>query len=279
MADDSLLSGCSESSVVTAENSSQFEYFKELYLRKDAPIEDYLVLWYPESEHEYDGAYFFGCEEKQITGNYLTPECKHEVFYSWGPIEKLDTMKTAMPDAETWFGSPNPQARVREGYLFMALTPASTITYGEVGVRVRMKPEVRIRVDKWRPSEGLLTMRPKSHTYEDVVLNDASSIESWSYGTPEQYDELVLDIKRMASGKRAHYYAERKHRLNMRTGMKRVYVTIDGYKLNEKKLKDRLHQHIGMIINGEGRIHYQNGTCRNRVLFFATDKPSYFNPE
>jgi hypothetical protein len=285
---------CHESSVVSAKDSPSLKYFQDLEKKGMlAPIEDFLKLWYPKKEKEIDDAYFFKCQkspfapitEKVNAQHELAPECKPDVFYSWGPEDKLQNMERAMKDGEAWTSSPNPRA---SGYgigssdgkptsLFMAITPFSSSAYGEYAVRIKVKKATRMTTVGWHPEPGTLDFNPVER-FQDVVMNDASVIESWSYGTPDIYDELVRDVKQIASGKRAQLYAPKLVDANA-TGMKRLYHIVDRNTMDEDALKKRFLTLIGMILRGDGRIHYQKGACRNREAHYKTDRPTYFNPQ
>lgn len=113
-------------------------------------------------------------------------------------------------------------------------------------------------------------------TYQEFNISDAAVNESWSYGTPEQYDEIVKDIIRISSGKRAqgYYVFEPKG-----IGIERfIGYLSDGLADNEETLKQSLLGMLEMILNGKGRIHYAKEICRNRNLHFSTRHHSYFRP-
>jgi hypothetical protein len=53
---------------------------------------------------------------------------------------------------------------------------------------------------------------------------------------------------------------------------------LDGHTWSEGTLKASLLQMIQMILNGEGRIYYSSGACRNRQNEFSMAFPTYIDP-
>lgn len=272
---------CSEEfTSITADNSSQKQYFENLLKRgTKAPIKDFLKLWYPErgKGNEIE-PYFFHCQSEPwgpLKGggdDKLTPSCKPDTLYSWGPLEKLNSLKNAMPNGETWSGPPNPARHI----LYTSLTPASTYAYGLIQVRFKIRPEVEFDTSFFG-GKNKKEVQVHTLTYQEFNIFDSSVIESFSYGTPEQYDETVRDILKLASGDRAQAYYSRAPR---GWGMRRLYGSFlaDGLTVSEEVLKSNLLEMIRMILNGEGRIHYVKEACQSRGRFFSTDRPTYFNP-
>ncbi len=278
---------CDEKSTpIQAENSPNLDHFiKLLKSGMKAPLKDFLKLWYPERKRigkkgdENDT--ILKCQQNKAQPGYTTsggaiPEpCAPDVLYSWGPKEKVETLAEAMSDGKKWRGSPNPKAKVRSGILFASNSAVSTYMYGPVGVRIKLKPKTPFPVLEFGGVERAVGYRDSY--YQDFGISDSSVIESWSYGTPEHYDEIVRDLQRISSGKAATLY--RAAPLNS-TGLSRIYDIgpIDSRDNNETTLKANLLEMIRMILAGEGRIHYSKGACRNRAEHFLTDKPSYINP-
>jgi hypothetical protein len=282
---------CDEpSGPITANDSPNKAYFEDLLKRgMSAPISDFLKLWYPsrgDPKAQEKDPYFFSCEsaawdvlQPQADG-FLSPNCKPDVLYSWGPVGKIKNMSTAMPDSKVWSGPPNPNFS-----LTTTLAPSPTFSYGLVQVRVRIKPSVQFSFSRNGPDD--ISFANTALIQFNVV--NSETIESWSYGTPEQYDEIVRDILRITSGKRSllllAYAPPDITPSNQEQGFHRLYrgngaetEGWDGHPGDEKVLKATLFNHIKMILNGEGRIIYSQGACRNRARFFQTDKPTYFNP-
>jgi hypothetical protein len=105
----------------------------------------------------------------------------------------------------------------------------------------------------------------------DFYISDGSVVDSWSFGTPQQYDEIVRDIIRLQSGKRGISYTSQ-------GGPVGSLPAWDGHVTNEYVIKQNLLEMIREILNGEGRIFYAKGSCRNLKRHFSTDKHSYMNP-
>jgi hypothetical protein len=300
---------CKEDSVANANDSKNLEYFKQLLKKgESAPLEDFLTLWYPDREAEFEeDPYFFDCQKqpwmpltKMDKKKFLVDECKPDVLYSWGPEIKLDNMKERMPDNKTWSGSPN-YRQDNSSPLFMSMSPVSTFGYGDVSVRIKVKKTVPFKSGDISSSHAPNTIKVRNEElFNDFTTKDSNVIESWSYGTPEHYDEIVRDIKRFKSQKRAQSYfspagkensaadtKEKVERYSKTSGDEKLYYdlpqygtysNLDGYDFDETILKQRLLRHIEMVVNGEGRIHYGSEACRNRVQHFRTKRRTYFNP-
>ena len=101
-------------------------------------------------------------------------------------------------------------------------------------------------------------------------------VESWSYGTPEHYDEIVRDIQRISSGARALGYLAAEP---AGSGINRVYNAGIGEfgQQDEATLKRNLLSMVHMILNHQGHIYFNHGVCKNRKAHFETERPTYFN--
>ncbi len=274
---------CSElSSPISAEDSPQKEHFQNVLKQgMDAPIGEFLKLWYPDNKSEAEvDTYFFHCQEPwgPIGGYFdLRPKCRPDVLYSWGGIAKLKEIQETLPDDQIWTGSPNPSRK----QIYTALSPISTYAYGLVQIRFKVRSEIPFIAGS-KYGDFPKQVRVATLSYQEFIIDDASILESWSYGTPEQYDEIVKDILRISSGKRAQgfYIGPPEERDLSVSGMNRIYGSLaDGLAVTEETLKRNLLELIRMILNREGRIHYAQDVCRSRRKHFLTERPTYFNPE
>jgi hypothetical protein len=94
----------------------------------------------------------------------------------------------------------------------------------------------------------------------DFAFSDSSIVESWSYGTEEIYDEIVRDLIRLKSDKRAQTYGGD----HTKSGLAKIYIgSIDNKKFDEATLKRNLLNLISMILKNEGKVFYQKGSCRS----------------
>lgn len=282
---------CAETaSSVTADDSPSKAYFETILKRgMDTPIQDFLKLWYPRrasAKIEEKDPYFFSCEKSPwaslnwAADDSLAPDCRPDVLYSWGPPVKIKNMLVAMPDGKSWQGSPNP------GYsMATAISPASSFSYGLDQIRIKLKKTAEFNRNPVLKNKAVIF----SSVVNEFDIADSNMIESWSYGTPEQYDEIVRDILRVTSGKRAILLNSQAppdlKASDPHSGLHRLFrgngtetEGWDGHPGTELELKVALLNHIKMILNGEGRIIYSKEACRNRRFYFQTDKPSYFNP-
>ncbi len=164
-----------------------------------------------------------------------------------------------MPDNGLWHGPPNP------GHdLYTTISAVGSYGYGLIPVRIKLRPGVY-----GSPSE-----------YD---IQNSNVVESWSFGTPEHYDEIIRDIQRSESKKPWIGYWHSYWALSSIPGGPpgdKLFFTLplDGHDFTEENLKTALLDVIQTILNGDGRIYYAEGTCRNRKREFETRFPTYINP-
>jgi hypothetical protein len=268
---------------ITADDSPQKSYFADLLKRgMSAPLSDFLKLWYPDRKgiSADQNPYFFKCENgpygilmpTETTNGIpsLTPECSPDVLYSWALEDRFEAIKKAMPDGETWSGPIFPWPNM----LYTTLAPSATFMYGSIQVRVKIKPGTRFGYS----SSTLNQIQFDNTNYVEYHFNDPSVVESWSYGTPEQYDEIVRDYLRIHSDKRAILYGAFGAGTSDISVMSNFNTPWDDHPAGDDVFQQNLLNLIRMILNGEGRIQYSKGACRNRLNEFSTPKPTYFDP-
>lgn len=274
-------------------------YFEELLkLGTTAPIEKFLKLWNPDEKEFEDDPYFFKCQKNpwgfidktkfRGKAELMVDECKPDVLYSWGSEAKLENILKALPDGKVWNGPANPHTQMKDyaskngvPVLYMALTPASTFGYGSTLIRIKIKKGTpfRVREDGAKNKEvGFL----KHQLAQDFKITDSSVIESMSTGTEEIYDEIVRDLLRIKSNKRAqlYFYDPNEKHDTKRTGLDRLtgIGQLDDTYFSEVKLKENLLHLIETILNQKGKVHFQKGVCPNYNNHYRTEKRTYFNP-
>lgn len=255
--------------------SSEVAYFTDLLSRADtAPITDFLHLWFPDDVHEVRASYLDTCVDIKhsrmilsSTGN-IAPECGPDVLYSWGPVEKLNQLRQELTDDGDWNKEINGGRTV-----WATISPISTYSYGPV--------EIRFKFKKGTPYiHGLNSSEPAvaedTDGLMDFLIDNGSIIESWSFGTPEQYDEIVKDISHFMTSTDVVTYTGYGF---SQPGLENVYHAgvAEREAQNEATLRDRLTTMIRLILSGKGEIHYAKGVVHSREQHFATDHPTYFN--
>jgi hypothetical protein len=271
--------------------STNFDKFKILLSKgMNAPIEDFLILWGEESEYEAD-PYFFKCQKKpwgaltKTTVSHgkhiLAKDCRPDVLYSWAEDVKVKNVSKHLPDNGTWSGPANPfkdpayGSEFKQSLLFLAMTPAMTFGYGKVLMRFKIKKDVPFVDSKKDPGKNEIGFS-QLDGMPDFLFSDSSVVESWSYGTEEIYDEIVRDLSRLKSNKRAQIYGME----SKKDGLEKLYIgNVDDKVFNEEILKRNLLQLIEMIIKKEGKTFYQKGSCRSLDIHYKTLKPTWFNPK
>lgn len=275
-------------------------YFEELLkLGKAAPIEKFLKLWDKDRPSFEDDPYFFECEKKAWSymsktkffglSKMMVNKCKPDVLYSWGSEAKKENIFKTLTDGELWSGPANPHKQMAEfsskkgtPVLYMALTPASTYGYGSNLMRIKIKKETPFRSQKYNANNGEIGFW-KDQLAQDFTLTDSSVIESISSGTAEIYDEVIRDLLRIKSNKRAqlYFYDPKDQADSKRTGLDKLtgIGQLDNTYFTEDLLKENLLKLIETILKEDGKVHYQKGTCRSYQQHYKTDKPTYFNPD
>ena len=236
-----IQAGCNEvaSSIFANDSINQYRFQKLLKKGATVTLEEFLILWYPDRDKPFPAFDFKSCKVFASSA---------DTYYSWGPYKKILTMKSAMPDGANWNGEPNPSR-----LLDTIRSAVGSFGYGLYPVRIKLKEN-----------------RPSSCNEEFPIL-DSNVIESWSYGTPEHYDEIVRDYRRYLLDNNWIGYGFNPGPLFFKCGM-------DSHEFSPGILKKSLLKMISMILKGEGRIYYNADACRNRKRAFETDYPSYMNP-
>jgi hypothetical protein len=165
-----------------------------------------------------------------------------------------------------------------EGYdgntIFTTPSASSTFGYGLIPVRFKIKKGTPFKETTY--GARMHSVGVRLGRFQDFTIQDPSVIENWSYGTPELYDEIVRDVLRISSGKRALSYKEAEP---WGEGMERLYSqAADDNVQDESTLKRSLLELIREILNGEGRIVYASGVCSDPVAAYDTDKHTWMNP-
>jgi hypothetical protein len=254
---------------------TEVQYFQDLLKRAStAPISDFLHLWLPNQINENIDGYHLDC----FKDNNLFPKktltdrtCSPDVLYSWGPLAKLNSLKNEISDdKQSWNIFLNNRRNI-----WATISPVSTYSYGIIPIRFKFKPQTHF--SRSFNQDGVYFIG--GFALLDFTFFKGEVLESWSYGTPEHYDEIIKDIKRFLSGKKALSYTGLREGLTL--DMQAVYnagVPERGSQ-DEATLRRNLTLMIKMILEDKGQVFYAPGTDHDRVKHFATDHPTYFNEQ
>jgi hypothetical protein len=220
----------------------------------NAPLSDFMRLWFPNRKQ---------VSIREIESNYkkcVYDECSGDTAYSWGPPEKLKAIQATLLDHEAWNGNPNPGHS-----LYTAFTAVGAYAYGSVPIRFKLKADSGVSL------------------HSEIQSQEANEIESWSFGMPEHYDEIVRDFLRFKSKKlwRGYWATSDFSVVPKWTGTDNSLFfkfPLDEHEWSEDKLKTALLVMIKTILRGEGRIYYAKNACRNRKTAFETRLPTFINP-
>lgn len=269
------------SSPVEQPHENEISYFKDLLSRgMNAPIQDFLHLWYPNDVDPSVNTYFFDCLENvnQHTFSHkimMKKNCIPEVLYSWGPKIKLENINANLKNENWKMIKAN-----RPRFLWATMSPVSSYSYGLIPIRFKMKKHYSI--DQMLSSDVSSELSAYENSLMDFIINNANAIESYSYGMPEHYDEIIKDIQQIASKKKSLQYSFNNTYLNL-NGMNRVYMSgvPERGDQDEVTLKRNLLEMIRMILNNEGAVIINPSLKMNsidlRTQHFSSERPTYFN--
>lgn len=222
-----------------------------------------------------------GAWEKMRPGNGrpLAPECEPDTLYSWGAQDKIDFLKVAL-GKENW----------KEVFrtVYAARSPLSTFGYGPIPIRIKLKSSPELFSGPawlsrdWCESQATqLTMKVyfnRRDDYSDWSFCNSQVIHSWSYGTPEHYDEVIRELA---------FFDTKKDRLDEfdfyafeQASVKTVFgVTVDYHLFTREKLTESMIAWQALAEQG-GLIFYSPSlpeSEKTRDAHFKTEHPVYFN--
>ena len=216
---------------------------------------------------------------------YLVPECTPDTLYSWGDLGKVGWFEDNLKDGGKW---PDKLPRT----LYNVLSAANTFGYGDYPIRIKLKPGTRIKLlvsdAPFRCedlSEGLalwarLVQRSGGFSFMEYNICSTSVIESWSFGTREQVDEILRDDAWMRGNDYKLWEGYAKD-----NGVDRYLGSdIDGgaglynTDFSEASLIRRLWLNKTVADFELGEIHYPRGAAHDVGRHFSTAHPIFFNP-
>ena len=180
--------------------------------------------------------------------------------------------------------------------LFSTATPVSTYGYGPVSIRLKLKPGTRFKIIEsveGKTCKDILKRKLikqselnkvvvarfvqfNETSFLDYIVCSPQVISSWSYGTPEHYDEIHSDVEWRMTHDSAEWdsYVKMsgKETFPNSSGLD-VYETTYG----ENYLKMYLSLHRSLAKANLGQIFFAEGEKRERSEHFATNFPIYFN--
>ncbi len=244
---------CNEpSGPVLAEDSPSIGHFEALLKKGEkAPLDEFMQLWYPDRPGASEDT------DKYLKGCVQETRCVLDTVYRWGSAEKLQRLQASLPDNAKWTGGFN-----NNHGTYTLASAIGSYGYGLIPIRIKLKPGVTVGV------------------IFDHFLNNKADVESWSFGTPEHYDEIVRDYRRFKSGGFWIGYPATYTLIKSPTGKAQLFFPkpLDGKEFSERALKLSLLEMIRTILQGRGRIYFSEGACRNRESAFQTAYPTFINP-
>ncbi|MFZ4713749.1 MAG: NIF family HAD-type phosphatase [Bacteriovoracaceae bacterium] len=279
---------------------AEFDGFEGMSLaqifEKPRPTQDEPYrLFFPYDVNEKVGFTYKNCQTssegyhiiKHDDNGKLLDECKPDVVYSWGPYKKLQAL-------EGWMGEGNWVDSYRP--LFAAFSPITTFGYGDIAIRIKFRKGMRWvktseshdHCKQYNDTEKKRTIFYRTYNFSgnewllDYTVCSPHPIESWSYGTPEHYDEMVKDYNWIKKKEKENKPREVELYIlgDRQWNLQWAYEGIDGYSFDEEIFLNRLQTHLGMVSNKEGNIYFNptiDPSLKTRKEHFKTRHSIYFN--
>lgn len=172
--------------------------------------------------------------------------------------------------------------------MYTSRSPVGSFAFGDVSVRIKFKSGVKFKVLHWWVSDcSALSDSEKNDTViasnwdeptgwagTEFVICGTGPIHSWSYGTPEHYDELVKDIKWQDT----HHSSDYETYYNINGAPVRYGVHLAEPPFNEKVLATDLYKHMKRALKG-GEVFLSPDVRAHstREDHFTTRHPIYYN--
>jgi len=219
-------------------------------------------------------------------GNFR-PECAPDTLYAWMTPDKiLKRAQNSTPENVLPF----------KGRLFSWRTPVGSYGYGESSMRIKLRPGVKFKKipmfsnDDWysepRNCDTLNKLPEARNTvfvadglaggYHEYILCNSGPVHSWSYGTPEHFNEQQSEKNWM----RTHSEQEYDHLIQ-----KQLYISRkdwpcywDGHDWSFEVLTERVQSMLAQVIklNG-GNIFYSSDVEKSRKDHFSTKVKTYWS--
>lgn len=229
---------------------------------------------------------------KNVDG-FIVPECSPDTLYSWGGTDKLKWYADTLKDGSAW-----PEKLPRA--LFTSHSAAGSFGYGQVPLRFKIKPHVKIKLaynlagftcadhvnSGFIKSEDLKTTiigrvnnRSDGFSFMEYIICSANVIESWSYVSKEHFDEILKDYNWMTTKdfKDWDAYSKRSGKDDF------VGNNVDANELGTDFRPEAYAHRMSFLRflteNSFGQVSAPAGAADAKAKHFQTAKPIYFNPK
>lgn len=219
-----------------------------------------------------------GLPLKMSDSTTLAPSCTPDTLYSWGSFAKVQAIWAKLKDVKSW--------AFTWRTLYTSQAPIATFGYGDIPIRLKLKPGVRFVYFKKTYSVPTKICDEDTERnlnavyfrgrdiYADIVVCSPQVLHSISYETKLHYNEMIRDY--------------RHQKQTPETAM--VYSTqqtegifgadVDTFDFSEQTLLSRLSQLLKYIEAGKGDLIYNPAVGMNdrtERQHFSTTYPTYFN--
>lgn len=245
--------------------------------------EDKVIDWKICKQKELaDATIPFNHEEK------FNPDCAPEVIYTWRDQQFIAKI------AEAQANGIGPVAQHPVKKMFFSKTPLSSHPYGQLAVRVKLKKDV-----KFIFAEGSQAIFPNrdceyyknrypadydkmvlvaylsSYKFQEYILCSDGLIESWSYGTPEQLQEMEKELAYFKANPKAGAHENARPGYALVLPYEQSGQCADGNPCQQKDLDERFKHHRE-VAKTQGTIFYLTSD-KSRESHFKTTKKFYYS--
>lgn len=219
---------------------------------------------------------------------YLDKDCIPDVLYSWGNFQKLSWFQSNLKNNQTW-------PRTFEKSVYTTTSPAATFGYGPVPLRFKIKPRVKYKVlhedkiytcdqfvknDLADESEFLDTVFMRvvirsELSFVDYIICSPQVIDSWSFGTIKNYDEIIKDYKWIQS--KNYYNYETYVKRNGQDYFFDANIDLKYTDFSSEYLFQNLKMLRWIAESGLGGIYYSKSSAQTPSSHYNIQNPIYFN--
>lgn len=209
----------------------------------------------------------------------LLPGCMPDTLYSWGDWGKIAWYKQNYGAKGQW------TTRALDRRLYTTPSPLGTFAYGPILMRLKLRPDARNKLSFGSTSCNTLSDAEKADTVlvvywnnkqgtgVDYILCSMGPVESWSYGTQENYDEVLREKAWVES----HDYKEYELYYKRQGVDQLIGLTLDSHEFTADGLNNNLRVARQLVDLKVGGIFADDPAQKKE--HFKTAHPIYFNPD
>ena len=221
------------------------------------------------------GEGFTRCMDQSKSG-----DCQPLTYYSWGGVEKLENIKKFTPDREKWTHGLNLRYT-----LWLVPSSISTYTYGRIPIRFHFKHS---KAELYpMPAYTMWDHQSLLDWYFLYNLEGNAWIESVSYGLPEQWDEMAIEIQRRLDPTQPWkdvrlynpYASYGRGTDTLKIRLVHGSVQEREIQVGESEMIENLTEFLETVLDERGWLHTQKCAGCEASHHFVADWPTFFDPK